>query len=495
LNWKIVLKLLGILFIFIGLSMVFPLLWAVHFRETAPATPGAPFSPVVALLISMAISCAIGAALYFVGRKPRQDIFRKEGLFVVGAGWLLTAAVGALPYVLSGVLPSGFDAYFESMSGFTTTGSTVLVDIEAAPKSILFWRSFTHWLGGMGIVVVFLAVLPALGVGGKQLFRSEVSNLQSESLRPRIKDTALILWSVYLLLTVAETLLLWIQGMSLFESLCHTFGTLATAGFSPRQESIGAYHSLGVELTVIVFMVIGATNFALHYQVLRGRPMNLFRDVEWRVFIGVLVVAIGAVTINLLTQARSAYPTLGRALRSSSFQVTSIFTTTGFGTDNFNAWPAFSKLLLVLLMITGGCGGSTAGGIKVARLVILVRVGLLRLEKVFRPQTVRALRIGGTVLGEDVIRAVTGFVILYMAVVIVAALVVAATGPDIVTSFTAVTATINTTGPGLEKVGSIENYAHLAPVAKVVLSLCMVLGRLELFAILVLFVPAFWKTR
>jgi len=222
--------------------------------------------------------------------------------------------------------------------------------------------------------------------------------------------------------------------------------------------------------------------------------MNLFRDVEWRVFIGVLVVAIAAVTINLLTQAGSRYSTLGRALRSSSFQVTSIFTTTGFGTDNTNAWPAFSKLLLVLLMITGGCGGSTAGGIKVARLVILVRLGLLRIEKVFRPQTVRALRIGGTVLGEDVIRAVTGFVILYMAVVITAALVVAATGPDIVTSFTAVTATINTTGPGLEKVGSIENYAHLAPVAKVVLSLCMVLGRLELFAILVLFVPAFWKT-
>ncbi len=494
-NWRVVYKLLGILCVFIGISMVIPLLWALHYGETGRTTAGAPMSPVLALIVSMAFACAVGIGLYMAGRRSREEVFHREALFIVGIGWLLTAALGAVPYMLSGVLPSPVDAYFESMSGFTTTGSTVLVDIEAAPKGILFWRSFTHWLGGMGIVVVFLAVLPALGAGGKQLFRSEVSTVQAEGLKPRVKETALLLWRVYLLFTVAETVLLWAQGMSLFDALCHTFGTLATAGFSPRQDSIGAYHSLGIELTVIVFMVIGATSFGLHYHVLRGRPLNLFRDVEWRVFVGVLAVAIAAVTVNLLAQARSEYPTLGRALRSSAFQVTSIFTTTGFGTDDFNRWPAFSRMLLVVLMITGGCAGSTAGGIKVARLVILVRAALHHLEKVFRPQTVRAVRIGNTVLSEQVVHAVTGFVVLYMAVVVTAALVVAATGPDIVTSFTAVTATINTTGPGLGMVGPLEHYSHLAPVAKVTLSLCMVLGRLELFAILVLFVPAFWRSR
>jgi trk system potassium uptake protein TrkH len=495
LNWKAVLKLLGILFIFIGLSMVFSFLWAVHYGETARPTDGAPMSPLMAFVVSAAISCAIGIALFLLGRKSREDVFRREGLFVVGVGWLLTAAVGAVPYLLSGVLPRGFDAYFESMSGFTTTGSTVLVNIEAAPKSILFWRDFTHWLGGMGIIVLFLAVLPVLGAGGKQLFRSEVSRLQREGLRPRVKETALTLWRIYLLFTAAETALLWAQGMSLFDAMCHTFGTLAGGGFSTRQESIGAYHSLGIELTVIAFMIIGATNFALHYQVLRGRPLHLLRDVEWRVFIALLAGATVLVTIILLVQAGETYPTLGRALRASSFQVVSIMTTTGFGTQDFDKWPAFSKLLLVMLMFVGGCGGSTAGGIKVARLVILVRAGLLQLEKVFRPQTVRALRIGGTVLGEDALNAVTGFFVLYMAVFLTGSLIVAATGADLVTSFSSVAATLNTVGPGLAQVGATQSYAALAPVAKVTLSLCMVLGRLELFAILVLFVPAFWRAR
>ena len=494
-NWKAVAKLLGILSIVIGLSMVFSLAWAIYYGETALASPRALMSPGAAFVVAMGISCACGALLLLLGRTGRGDLYRREGLLVVGVGWLLTAALGALPYMLSGTLPGFVDAYFESMSGFTTTGSTVLVDIEATAKGILFWRSFTHWLGGMGIIVLFLAVLPALGAGGKQLFRSEVSRLQPDGLRPRIKETATILWRIYLLFTAVETTLLWAQGMSLFDAMCHTFGTLAGGGFSTRQDSIGAYHSLSIELTVIVFMVIGATNFALHYQVLRGKPLNLLRDVEWRVFVGVLAGATVAVTINLLAQDREAYPTLGRALRSSSFQVVSIMTTTGYTTQDFNLWPGFSKLLLIMLMFVGGCGGSTAGGIKVARLVILVRASLLRLERVFRPQTVRALRVGGTVLSEDMVHAVTGFFVLYVAVFLVGSLIVAASGADTVTAFSSVAATLNTVGPGLNKVGAIEHYAHLAPAAKVTLSLCMVMGRLELFAILVLFVPAFWRAR
>ncbi|MBN1917904.1 MAG: TrkH family potassium uptake protein [Verrucomicrobia bacterium] len=494
-NWKVVTKLLGTLSIVIGLSMVVPLLWALHYGDAARVVPGAPLSPTVALIVAMAGACLLGVSLLLIARNARGDVFRREGLFVVGVGWMLTAALGAIPYMLSGVLPNAVDAYFESMSGFTTTGSTVIADIEAVPKGILFWRSFTHWLGGMGITVLFLAVLPALGAGGKHLFRSEVSQLQPEGLRPRIKESALILWRIYVLLTVLETTLLWAQGMSLFDALCHTFGTLATAGFSTRQASVGAYNSLGIELTIIAFMVVGATNFALHYQVLRGRPLNLLRDIEWRVFIVILAAGIAAVTINLLVLNHDAFPTPGRALRSAAFQVTSIMTTTGFTTADFDLWPGFTKLLLVVLMCIGGCSGSTAGGLKMARLVILARAALLRLEKVFRPQTVRALRLGGTVLSEDVVHAVAAFFVLYMTVLLVCSLVVAATGTDIVTAFSSVTATLNTTGPGLSTVGAAEDFSRLAPFAKLTLALTMVMGRLELFAILVLFVPAFWKTR
>ncbi len=494
-NWKVVSKLLGILFIFIGLSMVFSLLWAVHFGETSPHAPGAPMSPVAALVVSMVISCAIGAALYLVGRKSREDVFRKEGLFVVGVGWLLTAAVGAMPYMLAGVLPNGFDAYFESMSGFTTTGSTVLTDIEAVPKGILFWRDFTHWLGGMGIIVLFLAVLPVLGAGGKQLFRSEVPGPKPDGLKPRIKETASILWKIYLGFSIVEALLLWAQGMSLYEAQCHTFGTMATGGFSTRQASIGAYNSVGIELTVILFMVIAGTNFSLYFQLLRGKPLSLFRDVEWRIYVSLLVAAIALVTINLLAQRAALYSTFGKAIRAASFQVVAIMTTTGYGTENFNEWPAFSKWLLVVLMFIGGCAGSTGGGIKVARVIILVRAAFLRLEKVFRPQTVRALRIGRAVVSEETVHSVSGFFVLFMGIFALATLIIASTGVDIITSFSSVAATLNNIGPGLEKVGSIENYAHFSPIVKAVLSLCMVLGRLELFAILVLFVPAFWKAR
>jgi trk system potassium uptake protein TrkH len=495
LNWKAVAKLLGILSIVIGLTMIFSIAWAFYYGETAPASEHALVSPVAALAMAMGIACGVGAVLLLLGRRGRGDLYRREGLFVVGVGWLLTAALGAMPYVLSGVLPSFEDAYFESASGFTTTGSTVIVDIEATPRGILFWRSFTHWLGGMGIIVLFLAVLPALGAGGKQLFRSEVSGIQPDGLKPRIKETALTLWRIYILFTVAETALLKAFGMPLFDSLCHTFATLAGGGFSTRQASIGAYNSLGIEVVVIVFMAVGATNFALHYQVLRGKPLNLLRDVEWRVFIGILAGATIAVTINLLALDHDVYPTAGRALRAASFQVVSVMTTTGFTTADFDLWPGFSKLLLIMLMFAGGCAGSTAGGIKVARLVILVRASLLRIEKVFRPQTVRALRLSGTVVSDDVVHGVTTFFFMYVTVFLVCALVVAATGTDIVTAFSSVAATLNTVGPGFSTVGAVRDFAHLAPVAKVTLSLSMVLGRLELFAILVLFVPAFWKAR
>jgi len=495
LNWRVVSKLLGILCVFIGLSMVFSLAWGLHFKEYSQAADGALMSPVPALLVSMLIACGVGTVLFLVGRKSSGDVFRKEGLFIVGAGWLLTAAVGAIPYMLSSVLPNGFDAYFESMSGFTTTGSTVLEDIEAAPKSILFWRDFTHWLGGMGIVVLFLAVLPVLGAGGKQLFRSEVPGPTPDGLKPRIKETASILWKLYLGFTIAEMLLLWLQGMSLFEAQCHTFGTMATGGFSTRQDSIGAYDSVGIELTIILFMLFAGTNFALYFQVLRGKPLSIFRDVEWRVYMTVLLGATVLVTVNLLAQCSGLYATFGKALRAASFQVVSIMTTTGYGTENFNEWPTFSKFLLVLLMFIGGCAGSTGGGIKVARVIILVRAALLQLEKVFRPQTVRVLRIGHSVVKEETVHSVAGFFVLFMGIFALATVIVAATGVDLVTSFSSVAATLNNIGPGLERLGSIEDYAHFSSVAKAVLSLCMVMGRLELFAILVLLSPAFWKTQ
>ena len=481
-SFRTIARLLGAILLLLGVAMAFPLAWSIHFEETAA---------IRAFVISICSAFAVGVLLIAVGRGRQPELRRREGLAVVALAWILAAAVGALPFTLSDVLPSYIDSYFEAMSGFTTTGSSVLEDIEGAAKGVLFWRDFTQWLGGMGIIVLFIAVLPSLGVGGRHLFSSEIPGAVKEGLRPRIKDTALLLWEIYFVLSAAEVVLLKIQGMSTFDSMCHTFGTMATGGFSPRAASIAAYGSPMIEFTVLVFMLFAATNFSLYFLVLRGNGLAVFRDIEWRVFGGVIVFCLLAVGAELVF--RGVYTAPLEALRYSSFQVVSIVTTTGFMTADFDTWPAFSRLLLVALMFLGACSGSTGGSVKVLRAIVLVKYAYYAAYKVFRPQTVFTLRVGDRVFKGETVRDIVAFFIIFSAIFLFGSLAMAAMGLDPVTACTSVSATMGNIGPGLSGVGPTGNFAAVPDAGKMLLSLFMLMGRLELYTVLALVVPAFWR--
>jgi len=455
--------------------------------------------------MSIATSVILGATLCYLGRDADARLYHREALGLVGIGWLVAAGLGALPYVYVGMMDP-VSAYFESMSGFTTTGSSVLAaaDFVETPPSIMFWRSFTHWLGGMGIIVLFIAVLPYLGAGGKMMFKSESPGPDPRGLRPRIKDTAAILYIIYLGLTVAETVALMCAKMNLYEALCQTFGTLATGGFSTRAASIAGFDSVAVDVIIIFFMVCAGGNFALYFAMLRGDWRAPWKDTEWRVYMAILVVSTLAVTFVLMggsgvypmapdAPPETGSPSFGSALRHGCFQVVSIMTTTGFCTANTDLWPPFCRMLLVVLMFIGGCAGSTGGGLKVVRIVMLLKMAYWRLESTFRPKTIRAIRVSGLIVDEPVQRMVYGFFVLYMLWFAVGILFMSLLGLPFQSALTSVAATLNNIGPGLEQVGATMNYAQVPWVGKAFLSLCMVLGRLELFSILVLFVPAFWR--
>ncbi len=456
-----------------------------------------------AFLLSMATAFCVGALLYFLGRKADGRIYHRETLALVGVGWLLTAFYGALPYIISGQL-SFVDAYFESMSGYTTTGATIISSIEVLPRSLLFWRSFTHWLGGLGIILLLIIVLPFLGAGGKLLYRSEMPGLDKSSLRPRIKDSALILLKIYISLTVIMTLLLMIAGMNLFEALCHTFATLATGGFSTRNSSIAAFHSPLIESIIVVFMIIAGTSFSLLFCISKGDFKKLFANAEFRCYILVLSAASLLITFNLqganhplpgpigVTNA-AVVPDIWDHIRNSIFQAASVMTTTGFCTVDFDSWPHFSRALLVILMFVGGCSGSTGGGLKVVRVFLLFKIMYKHFEHTFKPKNIRVLRIDSLTISDEHQRSLLTFFTIYTVAVVGGTAYLAFLDLPLVTSFTAVAACLNNVGPGLELVGAVENYGFIPASGKLMLSLLMAMGRLELYAICALFIPSFWK--
>jgi len=491
LNFRIVSFLLGLLAMSLGALMLPSVVVGVWYHDGS----------VIPLLQSMGIAVLGGGIMAAVGFRSGQELFRREALAVVGLGWLLAAAVGALPFYLSQEIQFEryTDCYFEAMSGLTTTGSTILIDIEIVPQGLLFWRSFLHWLGGMGIIVLFIAVLPFLGVGGKALFRSEVPGPVSEGLTPRIKQTAVALWRIYLGLTIFETAALLFCGMNLYEALCHTFGTLATGGFSTRNASIGAYNSVAIETVIIVFMIAAGTNFSLHFQLLRGRIRNYFRDVEFRAYLGILAVAVAVITLNqwYALKQESVKHAFTHAFRGAAFIVTSIMTTTGYGTTDFEHWRPVSRAILLVLMFIGGCGGSTGGGIKVIRWVLLFNIARQHIKKAFSPRAVWQVKVGGAPVEEDVQRGILVYFFLTLMAFVGVTLILTQLMPDhtIVTSATAVIATLNNIGPGLEAVGPTVNFSFIPSLGKWLLSMCMVLGRLELLSVLVLLMPGFWARR
>ena len=462
-------------------SMVIPLVYGLALTRAG----------VGSLAAGAAITAAAAALLLILLRRPQQELSQREGLLLVVAVWLSAALFGCLPFYLSPHFSSFTDACFEAASGFTTTGATVLADVEVLPEPLQFWRCFTHWLGGMGIVLLGVAILPLVGHGGMQLYRAEFSGAKSERLKPRITETAWALWRIYFALTVVEFAALRWAGMNSFEALCHTFSTLGTGGFSTRTASIAAFKSPLIEAIIILFMLLAGISFIQHYRLwVERRPASFLRDVEIRFY--VLLVLLASAVVAIVLVADAGY-TPAAALRSALFQVSSILTTTGFVTDDFELWHPLPQLILLALMFVGGCTASTAGGLKCSRILLLARVVDREFKRMVEPRGVFAVRIGGQVATESTIQSLLNLVYLAFVVNFVSCLLLAAMGVDVLTAIAAVAASMFNIGPGLGAVGPVEHYGTMPLLAKWVLAGCMIAGRLEFYTVLVLLNPAFWR--
>jgi len=439
-----------------------------------------------------------GVVTFFVGGFTYSitlfecELTHREGFAIVTMAWTAAAAFGALPYLFTGALDSPVAAFFEAMSGFTTTGASVFTDVEALPHGVLFWRSLTQWLGGMGIIVLVIAVLPYLGVGGMQLFKAEVPGPTPERLRPRITQTAKLLWLVYVGLTAGEIALYLMGGMSFFDAVNHSFTTLATGGFSTRNESMASFDSSFIHWVTIIFMYLAGVNFSLHFRAVTGRPVY-FRDHEWRFY--TYIVLLAAVSIAGVNLVSGDYTGLEPAVRDALFQATSIATTTGFVSADYELWVSGAQMILFALFFVGGMAGSTGGGIKAMRVLLLVKQTAIALRKQLHPRAVLLTRVGDKTVKPEVLANVTGFVILYLLLCLAGAIVLGLLGMDPLTAIAASISSIGNVGPGFGDVGGTDNYGWMSDPALVVLSFFMLVGRLEIYTVLLLFHPETWKAR
>ncbi len=480
-RWRFILNILGVLLFFFGLTMIFPLLVGLYYREQS----------LIPLFASMAITVLAGLILYYFFRKAKAEVItQREGMAIVAVGWTAVGLFGALPFYLGDAYFTVTDAVFESVSGFTTTGASILNNIEAVSKGLLFWRSFIQWLGGMGIIVLSLAILPFLGVGGMQLYKAEVPSPVPDKLKPRIRDTAMILWKVYALISLVQVIVLMLGGMNFFDALCHTFTTMPTGGFSTKNTSIAHFNSVYFDGVFIFFMMLAGINFSLHYQMLRGKPLVLWQDSECRFFLGAVALMTLVVSLDIFG---SVYETIGEALRYGAFQVVSIVTTTGFATADYEQWPAMSQLILLLCMFLGASAGSTGGGMKCLRIMLCFKYCYKELFSLIHPHAVSHVKIGGKPVPDDVMRSILGFLALYVGLFALSSVLLAGLGADFTTSFTAVASAIGNIGPGFGMVGPVENYAQIPFLGKWLLIWCMLLGRLEIFTVIILVVPEFWR--
>ena len=496
-NLRLVLHTLGNLLICLAGTMFVPLLIAVYYHSANGESDLSSF------IYSLFITLLVGFSLRLM-TKSESELGNKEAFAVVALGWAICALFGALPYIFhhtfadtgrNWLVEFSF-CYFESMSGFTTTGATVLTEIEHLPHATLFWRSLTHWLGGMGIVVLALAILPMLGVGGMQLLRAEAPGPQTDRLTPRVTQTAKLLWGVYVLISAAEMLLLWAFGMPLFDSLCHTFGTMATGGFSTQNLSIGQYNNWIFDVIIIIFMFLAGVNFSLHYRALRGDFKGYLQDTEFRFYCFMLLLCTGLIiwnTMSVKVGNKVVYDSFGDSLRYSTFQVFSIITTTGYGTAEFEKWPYLSQFILIILMFFGGCAGSTGGGMKQVRLLLVIKQAYAEVKQLILPHAVIPIKIGDKVIPPEVVKNVVSFFFIFIGIYAVVTGMMTALGLDLITAASSTIATMGNIGPGLGGVGPSDNYAHIPTLGKFIMSFCMLLGRLELYTVLVLFSPELWK--
>jgi len=480
-NYKFVFHILGFLLTLTGLLMFSGIPFSIYYND----------KDIISILSSGLITSLTGFVVWFFTRKNLEmEIGKRESYLIVTAGWFIMSVFGSLPFIISGWLPSIADAFFETVSGFTTTGATIIKDVEALPHGLLFWRSMTHWIGGMGIIVLSIAILPLLGIGGMQLFQAEVAGPSKDKLHPRVQETAKRLWAIYVLFTLAETILLMFGGMNLFDSLCHSFGTLASGGFSTKNQSIAFYNSPYIEYVVIVFMFIAGTNFTLHYYALKGNILNYIKDSEFR-FYGTLVVLLVVFTSAYLTWNNNI--NLESSFRQSAFSYISILSSTGFATVDYQLWgPFFTEIFLILLLF-GACAGSTSGGVKMVRYQLLLKNSLLELKRLVHPNAIIPVRQNGKSIQPDIIAKISGFVLLYLFIFGLGSVTLNIIGLDSTSAMGAVAACLANIGPGLDSTGPVTNYSSVPDLGKWILSFIMILGRLEIFSVLVLFSPSFWK--
>lgn len=473
-RYKVQAYLLGTLLIYLGIVMFFPLLWNITDSRI-----------LLSFIIPSAISIIAGLLLRYKNM-PSENITIKEGFAFVTLAWLVAVLLGSLPYLLSGTFLNFADAFFESMSGFSTTGATVIVDIEILPRAILIWRSLTQWLGGMGIIVLFVALLPRLGIRSFNLLKAEIPGPGTERMVPRLAETAKRLWIAYVIISAAQFFLLLASGLSIFDAINHTFTTMPTGGLSTYNGSVGALNNVRAEMVILVFMAIAGVNFSLYYALWQKQWKQFFRDTELRFYLLILLIASVIITLNIY---QTHYETLAEAARKGFFQVVSITTTTGFVTADYNKWPYLSKIILFFLMFIGGSGGSTSGAMKQIRIVILIKCAIREIQKVLHPSAIIPLRLRGKVIPEEMVQNVIGFNILYIIAFLFSSIVVGSLGLNFITSFSVVASCMGNVGPALGLLGPANTYAGLPAIAKLFLSFIMLLGRLEIYPILVLLLP------
>ncbi|HBV87840.1 MAG TPA: hypothetical protein DEF42_14560 [Desulfosporosinus sp.] len=479
-NYSFVGNILGRLMIAYAGFMGIPFLVALVWQEGS----------MLSFLLSIIITLVVGLILLAYGQKDGRMGVR-EGFVIVAGAWLLTSFTGALPYAISGAVPTYLDGLFESVSGLTTTGASVIDNVEILPKSVLLWRSLTHWLGGMGIIVLFIVLLPNM-TGAVHLFNAEVTGPTSERVLPRIRDNALKLWQIYMGFTVLQFVLLLLVGMHWFDAINHSFATMATGGFSTNNTSIMYYDNLAIELIIVVFMIIAGVNFGLYFQAWRSGISKIFRDIEFQFYLGIIIVSTLLISLSLWwTMGIEG----GNSLRQALFQVVSIITTTGFMSADFDQWPSVTKIILLCLMFIGGCAGSTAGGMKVSRIILLFKLGWVELKRTIHPKAVINVRFAKRSVDPVILNTVSVFFFLFFSIFAFATLLLAATGLEPFDAMSAVVATLGNIGPGFGVVGPSTTYSSINPFGESVLILCMLLGRLEIFTLLVIIQPEFWRSR
>lgn len=477
---KAIVKVIGLVLMFEALFMIIGVSFSLYYGD----------KDISAIIIASLITFLTGVTLYFSIRKINYlKLGKREGYIIVTLSWFVLGAFGALPFVISGYIPSFTDAFFETVSGFTTTGSSILTNIESLPHGLLFWRSMTHWLGGLGVIVLVIAVLPFFGFGGMQLYVAEVTGPSKDKLHPRVTTTARRIWGVYILLSIFLAFLYLAGDMNLFEALCHTFGTMATGGFSPKNTSLALY-SPYVQWVTTIFMVFAGTNFVLFYFLLKGRMRSVFRNEELRYYLAIFFIATVVLTLVLYN---GGYYNFNDAARHSAFQAIGIISTTGYASADFMTWPVFTYTLLFFLMFVGGMAGSTGGAIKIIRHVILIKAVKNIIKKIIHPNAVLPVTYNGTLVSQSAIMNVISVFILFMITFFVGSALLALAGEGVVESVSGTASAVCNIGPGLNSIGPTGNYSGLTDFSKWVLSVLMIMGRLELITVLILINPSFWK--